>query len=167
MRGSSTPRPRMWIARSPQPVRLSAPIGTSPATCDRGGCAAAAAIEEHSEQLASTLVRTIGKPQRAAVAEVGRGAAVFRLAAEEIVRFGGETIPVDGVPGGEDRWSLTFHEPHGVAALVTPFNAPINLLAQKLAPAIAVGNASVVKPSFEGGAGHKSAGRHPGRMPAS
>lgn len=113
--------------------------------------AAAAAIEARRGELAATLVRTIGKPQRAAAAEVGRGAAVFRLAAEEIVRFGGETIPIDGVPGGEDRWSLTFPEPHGVAALVTPFNAPVNLLAQKLAPALAVGNAAVIKPSPEGG----------------
>lgn len=113
--------------------------------------AAAQAVEEHSEQLTETLVRTLGKPRRAAAGEVTRGAAVFRLAAEEIVRFGGETIPVDGVAGGEDRWSLTFHEPHGVAALVTPFNAPVNLLAQKLAPALAVGNAAVVKPSPEAG----------------
>ncbi|MGH3321520.1 MAG: aldehyde dehydrogenase family protein [Streptosporangiaceae bacterium] len=112
--------------------------------------AVAGVIEEHAAELADTLVRTIGKPRPAALAEARRGAAVARLCAEEIVRFGGETLPVDGLPGGEGRWSLTFREPYGVAAVVTPFNAPINLLVQKLAPALAVGDAVVVKPSPEG-----------------
>lgn len=110
----------------------------------------ARAIEEHAQQLQTTLVRTTGKPRRAAAAELRRSAAVARLCAEEIVRFGGETLPIDGVPGGEDRWSLTFREPYGVAALITPFNAPVNLLMQKLAPALAVGNAGIIKPSPQG-----------------
>jgi len=112
--------------------------------------AAARALEAESEALIATLVATLGKPRRASTFEVGRGVQLLDLAAEEIARFGGETLPLDGVPGGEGRWGLTRREPFGVVAAVTPFNAPVNLLLQKVAPALAVGNAVVVKPAPEG-----------------
>lgn len=104
------------------------------------------------EELTDILVETIGKPRKAANVEVGRSAAVLRLVAEELVRFGGETLPLDAIPGVSDVLSLTLREPFGVAALVAPFNAPLNLLTQKLAPAIAMGNSVVIKPSLEGAA---------------
>lgn len=112
--------------------------------------AAARALEAESAALVATLVATLGKPRRASTFEVGRGVQLLDLAAEEIARFGGETLPLDGVPGGEGRWGLTRREPFGVVAAVTPFNAPVNLLLQKVAPALAVGNAVVVKPAPEG-----------------
>jgi glyceraldehyde-3-phosphate dehydrogenase (NADP+) len=113
---------------------------------------AAAAVAEGQDELVELLVRTIGKPIRAAKVEVNRTVDVLRLCAEEIARSTGETIPLDSVQNGQGRWGLTFREPYGVAALVTPFNAPLNLLAQKLAPALACGNTVVVKPSIEGAA---------------
>jgi acyl-CoA reductase-like NAD-dependent aldehyde dehydrogenase len=112
--------------------------------------AAAGALAAESAALVDTLVATLGKPRRASAFEVGRGVQLLELAAEEIVRLGGETLPLDGVPGGEGRWGLTRREPFGVVAAVTPFNAPVNLLLQKVAPALAVGNAVVVKPAPEG-----------------
>ncbi len=112
--------------------------------------AAARALADESTSLVDTLVTTLGKPRRASAFEVSRGVQLLDLAAEEIVRLGGESLPLDGVPGGEGRWGLTRREPFGVVAAVTPFNAPVNLLLQKVAPALAVGNAVVVKPAPEG-----------------
>ena len=112
--------------------------------------AAARALEADRAGLVDTLVATLGKPRRASLFEVGRGIQLLGLAAEEIARFGGESLPLDGVVGGEGRWGITRHEPFGVVAAITPFNAPINLLLQKVAPALAVGNAVVVKPAPEG-----------------
>ncbi|HMG44148.1 MAG TPA: aldehyde dehydrogenase family protein [Acidimicrobiales bacterium] len=112
--------------------------------------AGARALAEHAADLVDTLVATLGKPRRASEFEVGRGVQLLDLAAEEISRFGGENLPLDGVPGGDGRWGLTRREPFGVVAAVTPFNAPVNLLLQKVAPALAVGNAVVVKPAPEG-----------------
>lgn len=112
--------------------------------------AAARAVAAESDALVDTIVRTLGKPRRASAFEVGRGVQLLDLAAEEIVRLGGETLPLDGVPGGEGRWGLTRREPFGVVGAVTPFNAPVNLLLQKVAPGLAAGNAVVVKPAPEG-----------------
>jgi glyceraldehyde-3-phosphate dehydrogenase (NADP+) len=112
--------------------------------------AGARALEASKDELIRTLIATLGKPRRASSFEVGRGVQLLDLAAEEIARFGGETLPLDAVTGGEGRWGLTRREPFGVVAAITPFNAPINLLLQKVAPALAVGNAVVVKPSPEG-----------------
>jgi acyl-CoA reductase-like NAD-dependent aldehyde dehydrogenase len=113
---------------------------------------AADAMMQAREDLTELLIETIGKPRKAASAEVARSAAVFRLAAEELTRLGGETLPLDALPGVDDVLSFTLRSPFGVAALITPFNAPLNLLSQKLAPAIAMGNAVVIKPSVEGAA---------------
>jgi glyceraldehyde-3-phosphate dehydrogenase (NADP+) len=112
--------------------------------------AGALALEAAAGELTRTLIATLGKPRRASSFEVGRGVQLLDLAAEEIARFGGETLPLDAVTGGEGRWGLTRREPFGVVAAITPFNAPVNLLLQKVAPALAVGNAVVVKPSPEG-----------------
>jgi acyl-CoA reductase-like NAD-dependent aldehyde dehydrogenase len=69
-----------------------------------------------------------------------------RACAAEILRVGGETLPLDAVPAGAGRMGFTRRVPYGVVAAITPFNAPINLLVQKVAPALAAGNAVVVKP---------------------
>jgi glyceraldehyde-3-phosphate dehydrogenase (NADP+) len=80
---------------------------------------------------------------------VRRGIELLHLCAEEILRMRGETIPLDAVAGGEGHWGLTRREPFGVVAAITPFNAPVNLVLQKVAPALAMGNAVVVKPAPE------------------
>jgi len=111
--------------------------------------AAADAVDDSAQDIVESVVRSIGKPLAAARTELRRGPQLLRLCAEEILRLGGTTVPVDAVPGGEGRWSLTKREPYGVVAAITPFNAPVNLLLQKVAPALAAGNAVVVKPAPE------------------
>ncbi len=111
---------------------------------------AADAIEGVAPALVDTLVAVVGKPRRLCAAEVRRGQALLRLCAEELARMHGENLALDGVPGGEGLWGLTRREPFGIVAAITPFNAPVNLLLQKVGPALAMGNAVIVKPAPEG-----------------
>ena len=111
--------------------------------------AAADAFDSAVPQLVETIIDLLGKPRGATAFEVGRGAHLLRLSAEEISRFHGENLNLDGLPGGDGRWGLTRREPIGVVGAVTPFNAPVNLFLQKVAPALATGNAVVVKPAPE------------------
>jgi acyl-CoA reductase-like NAD-dependent aldehyde dehydrogenase len=108
--------------------------------------AAAGAIEAAVPEITAMLIRDIGKPKRAASFEANRSAAFLRACAAQVVLLSGETVPVDSAATGAGRIGFTRHVPFGVVAGITPFNAPINLLVQKLGPAIAAGNAMVVKP---------------------
>lgn len=108
--------------------------------------AAAQAIEAATDELVDLIIHDIGKPRRAAGFEVQRSAQFFRTCAATASVIGGETLPVDAVPNGAGRFGYTVRVPFGVVAAITPFNAPINLLSQKVAPALAAGNAIVVKP---------------------
>lgn len=106
-------------------------------------------VAERSEQLARTITEENGKPVRSARGEVSRAATTFRLAAIEAGRITGETIPMDVVPGSEGRFGFYVRQPIGVVAAITPFNFPLNLAVHKVAPALAVGNAVVLKPSSQ------------------
>ena len=108
--------------------------------------AAAAAVEKAAPEITEMLIRDIGKPRRAAAFEANRSAAFLRTTAAEVLSLRGETIPVDAAPTGAGRIGFTRRHPYGVVAGITPFNAPINLLMQKVAPALVAGNAIVVKP---------------------
>ena len=112
--------------------------------------AAADEVAKSVEEIAQSSVRAIGKPIRAARFEINRTVAFMRACAEEIGHVTGEVLPVDIAKTGAGRTGSTRRVPYGVIGAITPFNAPANLLIQKVAPAIAVGNAIVVKPSFEG-----------------
>jgi acyl-CoA reductase-like NAD-dependent aldehyde dehydrogenase len=111
--------------------------------------AAARLIGERAEVLARTITEENGKPTRSARAEVNRAATTFRLAAAEAGRMAGETIPMDAVPGSEGRFGFYIRQPVGVVAAITPFNFPLNLAVHKVAPALAVGNTVVLKPSSQ------------------
>jgi acyl-CoA reductase-like NAD-dependent aldehyde dehydrogenase len=111
---------------------------------------AADAIEAHAAELAELIIRDIGKPRRAATFEVGRAAQFVRATAVQIQTLGGESLPLDIVPAGAGHFGFTRRVPYGVVGAITPFNAPINLLIQKIAPALIVGNAVVVKPHPSG-----------------
>jgi acyl-CoA reductase-like NAD-dependent aldehyde dehydrogenase len=112
--------------------------------------AAADELANAADELVDLLVTTLGKPRSASGFEVRRGPELLHRCAEEIGRFGGANLPLDGTPGGEGHWGVTRREPYGVVGAITPFNAPVNLMLQKVAPALAVGNAVVVKPAPEG-----------------
>ncbi|MEK7752296.1 MAG: aldehyde dehydrogenase family protein [Acidobacteriota bacterium] len=108
--------------------------------------AIAKAVEANPGPLAETIMRGIGKPRRAANFEVGRVAEFVRGCIAELLTWRGELLPVDSVAQGAGRIGMSRRIPYGVVVAVTPFNAPANLLMQKLAPALAAGNAVVVKP---------------------
>ena len=79
--------------------------------------------------------------------EVRRCVETLRLSAEEAKRLEGELVPMAAAPGLKDRMGLTIRVPRGVVCAITPFNSPLNTVAHKLAPALAGGNAVVLKPS--------------------
>ncbi|MBU2590811.1 MAG: aldehyde dehydrogenase family protein [Nitrospinae bacterium] len=104
-------------------------------------------IEERGEEIARTITAESGKGIKDSKGEVSRAVQTFRFAAEESKRIEGSTIPMDAVAGSEDR--IAFYQPFpvGVVLAITPFNFPLNLVAHKVAPAIASGNAVILKPS--------------------
>lgn len=106
-------------------------------------------IREDHESCARLIAEESAKPLKAARAEVDRTIMTYRFASEEARRIHGETIPIDGAPGGEGRVAYTVKEPLGVIAAITPFNFPMNLVAHKVGPAIAAGNAVVLKPASQ------------------
>ncbi len=112
--------------------------------------AAADAFDRIEAELVRSLIRFIGKPRRAATFEAKRVGAFVRACAAQLPHLNGEVLPLDVAATGAGRFGFTTRIPYGVVAAVTPFNGPANLLIQKVAPALAVGNAVVVKPSPPG-----------------
>jgi len=107
----------------------------------------AAAIEARAEELVGLLCREVGKTVREARGEVARAVQTFTLSAEEARRLTGEMIPFDGAPTGKDRFGFALRVPVGIVVAITPFNFPLNLAAHKVGPAIAAGNAVILKPA--------------------
>jgi acyl-CoA reductase-like NAD-dependent aldehyde dehydrogenase len=107
------------------------------------------AIAARAEELARTIALEAGKPIKQARAEVGRSVTTFATAAEEATRFHDEVLRLDALPGGENRPALVRRFPIGPIAAISPFNFPLNLVAHKLAPAIAAGCAVVLKPASQ------------------
>lgn len=108
--------------------------------------AAAAKLDGAVPELIEMLIADIGKPRRAATFEAQRSGAFLRACAAQASTLGGETVPVDSAANGAGRIGFTRRVPFGVVAGITAFNAPINFFVQKVGPAIAMGNAIVIKP---------------------
>jgi len=109
-----------------------------------------AGIEKRKEEFAKTLVEEGGKPLKTARVEVDRAMTTFSVAVEEANRFsGGELLPIDIVPGNEKRFGIARRFPLGVVMGISPFNFPLNLVAHKLAPAIASANTMILKPASQ------------------
>ncbi|MBL8080408.1 MAG: aldehyde dehydrogenase family protein [Anaerolineales bacterium] len=106
-----------------------------------------ALLRERSEEIAKIIAAEAGKALKFARAEVDRAASTFTIAAEEAKRLHGETIPLDAVPSGEGYFGFWTRRPVGVIAAISPFNFPLNLVAHKVAPALAAGNTLVLKPA--------------------
>jgi glyceraldehyde-3-phosphate dehydrogenase (NADP+) len=109
--------------------------------------AASQRIAERAEELARTIALEAGKPIREARGEASRAVYVFRWASEEAKRMTGEWIPLDTEPGLGRRAGLVRRFPIGPILAITPFNFPLNLVAHKVAPALAAGNPVVIKPA--------------------
>lgn len=108
---------------------------------------AATALEADAARFAAAITAETGKPVRWATREVARAVNTLRLSAEEAARLAGETIAFDSFPGGETRSGHYLYEPLGVIVAITPFNDPLNLICHKVGPALAAGNAVVLKPA--------------------
>jgi acyl-CoA reductase-like NAD-dependent aldehyde dehydrogenase len=109
----------------------------------------AAGIVERCDELARTIALEAGKPIRAARTEAERAAFTFSVAAEESKRIYGEIVPLDWLPGNEGRTAHIRRVPLGPIAGITPFNFPLNLVAHKVAPALAAGNPIVLRPASQ------------------
>jgi acyl-CoA reductase-like NAD-dependent aldehyde dehydrogenase len=104
-------------------------------------------IATRTNYFASLIVYEVGKPLKDAHLEIARAIAAVRLAAEEATRIHGEMVPMDAVPGGEGRIAYTVRRPLGIIVGITGFNFPLLLDCHKIAPALAAGNAIVLKPA--------------------
>ncbi len=99
------------------------------------------------EEFARVIAREGIKTLRQARKEVSRCIETLRLSSEEARRLGGETIAFDQIPGSENRFGYFKRLPVGVVVAITPYNDPLNLVAHKIGPAIAAGNAVILKPN--------------------
>src|SRR6202030_1378150 len=106
-----------------------------------------ASILERKEEFAQTLAQEAVKPIKAARTEVERAIFTFNVAAEESTRIYGEYLPLDWQEFTAGRWGIVRRFPLGPVAGITPFNFPLNLVAHKVAPAIAAGCPLVLKPA--------------------
>ncbi|MEU8278909.1 aldehyde dehydrogenase family protein [Microbispora bryophytorum] len=104
-------------------------------------------LTERAEEIARLISEENGKPIFWARGEVGRAISTFRFAAEEARRFSGAVQRLDTEPAAQGRLAYISRVPHGPVLAITPFNFPLNLVAHKVAPAIAVGAPIVVKPA--------------------
>ncbi|MEZ0076885.1 aldehyde dehydrogenase family protein [Planotetraspora sp. GP83] len=104
-------------------------------------------LGERSEEIAQLISGENGKPIFWARGEVTRAISTFRFAAEEARRFSGEVQRLDTEPAAQGRLAYVTRVPHGPVLAITPFNFPLNLVAHKVAPAIAVGAPIIVKPA--------------------
>lgn len=172
LNGRWASRPDVLEVRDPGTGRV---VGTVPkATREDMSAAIAAAVEgarrmkelpthqrilllrraaEHVEARHEAFARTIAlegiKTIREARKEVTRAVETLRIASEEARRVSGETLAFDQRPGSEHRVGYYVREPLGIIGAITPFNDPLNLVAHKVGPALAAGNAVILKPHTE------------------
>ncbi|HEY5535938.1 MAG TPA: aldehyde dehydrogenase family protein [Ignavibacteria bacterium] len=106
-----------------------------------------AKILKKKEHFAETLTAETGKPIKFSRLEVDRAIFTFKTGAEEAKRIEGEIIPLDLLPGSEKKFGLIKRFPIGLIFAITPWNFPVNLVAHKIAPALASGNVVLLKPA--------------------
>jgi acyl-CoA reductase-like NAD-dependent aldehyde dehydrogenase len=104
-------------------------------------------ISERRDELARTIAAEAGKPMKAARVEAERAVSTFTMAAVEARRLAGDVIPMDASRAGAGKVAFTLRVPIGVVGAISPFNFPLNLVAHKVAPALAAGCAVVLKPA--------------------
>ena len=108
------------------------------------------ALRGAAPEIAKLICEDVGKPIKAANFEANRGCDFLEACIAAVSQLRGEVLPLDSVATGRGLTGFTKRVPYGVVGGITPFNAPVNLLLQKVAPAVAVGNAIVVKPALSG-----------------
>ncbi|MBI2878680.1 MAG: aldehyde dehydrogenase family protein [Candidatus Rokubacteria bacterium] len=106
-------------------------------------------LRARSEELGRTISMEEGKILAEGRLEASRAVETILGSAEEAKRIHGETVPVDGAPGGAGKFAFTIRVPCGVVVAISPFNFPLNLVCHKVGPALAGGNAVIVKPATD------------------
>jgi acyl-CoA reductase-like NAD-dependent aldehyde dehydrogenase len=109
----------------------------------------AMALGRRHDEVARTISDEAGKPMKAARVEAKRAMSTYTFAAVEARKLAGEMVPMDAAQAGEGKLAFTLRRPIGVVAAISPFNFPLNLVAHKLAPALAAGCAVVLKPASQ------------------
>ena len=101
------------------------------------------------DEVAQTIAAEAGKPLKAAKVETSRAMSTFTMAAVEARKLAGEMVPMDASQAGVGKLAFTLRVPIGVVGAISPFNFPLNLVAHKIAPALAAGCAVVLKPASQ------------------
>jgi acyl-CoA reductase-like NAD-dependent aldehyde dehydrogenase len=109
----------------------------------------AGALGRRADEAAKQIAAEAGKPLKAARVEVARAMSTYTMAAVEARKLAGEMVPMEGSQAGEGKLGFTLRVPIGVAGAISPFNFPLNLVAHKIAPALAAGCAVVLKPASQ------------------
>ena len=104
---------------------------------------------QRTEELARTITLEEGKIIAEGRIEATRAAEIISLSAEEAKRLSSEVVPMDGAPGIQNKFGFTIRVPCGVVVGISPFNFPLHLVCHKVGPAIAAGNAIVLKPATD------------------
>ena len=110
---------------------------------------AADLLDADIEKIARTISLEVGKPIGEARGEAARLGEMFRLASFEGTQMRGETLPLDAQSGAEGKLGFTLRIPTGVVVAITPYNYPGLLVVHKIAPALAAGNAVILKPASQ------------------
>jgi acyl-CoA reductase-like NAD-dependent aldehyde dehydrogenase len=108
---------------------------------------AAKLVAEREDDLTATIAAEAGKPLKTARVEAQRAVSTLTFSAVEARKLTGEMVPMEAGDAGEGKLGMTLRVPYGVVGAISPFNFPLNLVAHKLGPSIAAGNATVLKPA--------------------
>lgn len=106
-------------------------------------------IREDAEELESIVIAEVGKPIKDVRRELGRAQYLLELIASQLTSWSGQTIPLDNVASGVNRFGYAVRVPLGVMVALAPSNSPVNLTLNKVAPALGVGNSVVLKPAVQ------------------
>ena len=106
-----------------------------------------AGIARRHDEIAAQISAEAGKPLKAAKVETSRAMSTYTFSAVEARKLAGEVVPMDAAQAGEGKLAFTLREPIGIVGAISPFNFPLNLVAHKIAPALAAGCAVVLKPA--------------------
>ena len=109
----------------------------------------AAALGRRHDEVARLISDEAGKPMKAARVEARRAMSTFTMAAVEARKLAGDVVPMEATQAGEGKLAFTLRVPRGIVGAISPFNFPLNLVAHKVAPALAAGCAVVLKPASQ------------------
>ncbi|TML29703.1 MAG: aldehyde dehydrogenase family protein [Actinobacteria bacterium] len=109
----------------------------------------AAGLGRRHDEVARLISDEAGKPMKAARVEAQRAMSTYTFAAVEARKLAGEMVPMDAAQAGTGKLAFTLRQPVGIVGAISPFNFPLNLVAHKLAPALAAGCAVVLKPASQ------------------